>query len=244
MLFLHGQPGGAFIWAPVIAGLARNRRAIAPDLPGWGRSISRFSDHKFHNTPAELQGWLKGVLAAHQIDRFDLVAHGNSVWPALELFQTNPARVRRLSLVSARLWPVSRPWDEPRALIGSPRWSAKQIARWLTNRSTLSETAFPAWQHHFRGVLGGPPEKRSAEPIRFRDYSTRFHAFQSAMESYPGAMLFLWGANDPNNSPDAVGALTAPLDRPAVHCVDKAGAFPMLDSPEIVAALFTEFLSD
>src|SRR5512138_3622015 len=61
VIFVHGLPGGAFLWAPVIEALGRKRRAIAPDQPGWGRSISRFGGTPPAATPAGLGGWLAAV---------------------------------------------------------------------------------------------------------------------------------------------------------------------------------------
>ena len=40
ILFLHGVPDTAELWSAVIADLSANHRCLAPDLPGFGRSIA------------------------------------------------------------------------------------------------------------------------------------------------------------------------------------------------------------
>ena len=105
VIFLHGVPGGAFVWEFVIAALGRKRLAIAPDFPGWGKSVSRYGEALPPPSPKWSLNWLNGLLAAQGIERFDLVAHGSGTWLALENLLEDSARVRRLSLLSPRLWP-------------------------------------------------------------------------------------------------------------------------------------------
>lgn len=40
ILFLHGVPDTAELWSAVIADLSANYRCLAPDLPGFGRSLA------------------------------------------------------------------------------------------------------------------------------------------------------------------------------------------------------------
>ena len=40
ILFLHGVPDTAELWSDVIAHLSSSYRCLAPDLPGFGRSIA------------------------------------------------------------------------------------------------------------------------------------------------------------------------------------------------------------
>src|SRR5713226_8944810 len=39
-LFLHGNPDSSDMWSGVIVPLSRHYRCLAPDLPGFGRSIA------------------------------------------------------------------------------------------------------------------------------------------------------------------------------------------------------------
>ena len=40
LLLLHGNPTSSFLYRHVIAGLRDSFRCIAPDLPGFGRSVA------------------------------------------------------------------------------------------------------------------------------------------------------------------------------------------------------------
>lgn len=241
VLFLHGTPGGAFIWAPVIAALGRSRRAIAPDWPGWGKSASRFSDREqqFEATPRSALEWLNGILEAQKVDRFDLVAQGSAAWAALELLHAAPDRIRRLSLVSVRLWK-----SEGHRLLSVPRWTRRRIESWLEQRSTLSPRTRDEWRIHFVSVLESVESGRTARGLSEKDFEPRFADYRAALAAYHGAMLMLWGERDPRSPYARIEELISTLDDPAAHRVEDAGAFPMLDRPEEVAAMYKEFLSD
>jgi pimeloyl-ACP methyl ester carboxylesterase len=238
VLFLHGTPGGAFVWGETIKALGRARLAIAPDLPGWGRSVSRFASPAVANTPPALLDWVQGVLSAQGIERFDLIAHGSAVWPALELLMADPARVRRLGLISARLWSGQR---EGGGLFGAPHWTRARLERWL-RKSDLAPDSLAAWRDEFSGLLGEEPHARSSTLLFEGPFAARFADYQAALAAYTGALLLLWGEHDAGAGAAQAQALTASLERPEVMRLAGAGSFPMLDAAAETAARLREFL--
>jgi pimeloyl-ACP methyl ester carboxylesterase len=239
VVFLHGIPGGAFVWASIIKSLGRERLVIAPDWPGWGRSYAQGDPGEFAYTPESAVAWLKGLLDAHRIDRFDLVAQGNAVWPALELVKENPNRVRRLALVSARLWR-----SEGRRLLGIPRWTSRRIELWFEQRSSLGQRAREEWRPQFYHLLGEDEAGRTARAPSEKDYENRFPDYRAVLEAYPGAMLLVWGENDPRSPESKTDELTSTLPNSEVYRIQNAGGFPTLDCPDEVAAVFKEFLAE
>ncbi|MFZ5434330.1 MAG: alpha/beta fold hydrolase [Calditrichota bacterium] len=236
ILFVHGLPGGSFVWAPVISALGRSRRSIAPDLPGWGQSVSRYEAAKPDLSPSGLQQWLNDVLSAQHIERFDLVAQGSGAWPALELLADNPARVRRLALVSPCLWPKPQSFFEKvqKRLIHRDQWTAKRVERWLRQDVRLSSEANETWGLLLRQSIGTGFDEAA--------YESRFPTYRQALTNYQGAMLLMWGERDPAADPEAITLLSAGLDRPEVQEITGAGHLPMLEKSAETARIFQEFL--
>jgi pimeloyl-ACP methyl ester carboxylesterase len=244
VIFLHGLPGGAFVWAPLIGGIGRRRRVIVPDAPGWGRSYSPYGGRDFDGSPAAWQEWLRGLLAAQTVNRFDLVAHGSAVWPAMDFFCADPARVRRLALVNARFWGGAAPDEPPRFWWRRARWTAASLDRWQQRHLGATLGATDGYRTDFQMVLGPPSEQRTAWPLVAADYAPRFAAMQSALENYHGALLLIWGDQDGAADGTQSETMTARLDRPEVHRLAGAGRFPMLEQAEQCAAIFRDFLAD
>jgi haloalkane dehalogenase len=64
VLLMHGEPSWAYLYRHIIAGLvARGRRAIAPDLIGFGRSDkpSRRTDYTYERHVAWMSAWLEAT---------------------------------------------------------------------------------------------------------------------------------------------------------------------------------------
>src|SRR5919197_596691 len=72
ILLFHGNPSNAGDWTPFLERLEGRRRAIAPDLLGWGKSDRPES---FHATMDALAGWICDLIDPLGVERFDLVVH-------------------------------------------------------------------------------------------------------------------------------------------------------------------------
>jgi pimeloyl-ACP methyl ester carboxylesterase len=244
VIFLHGLPGGAFIWADVIKALGRSRRAIAPDLPGWGKSFTRFAKTEPDLSVAGLQRWLAGLLTAHNIERFDLVAHGDGSWPALEFLISDPSRVRRLCLISAPLWSDNTRVGMIERLLGTAKWSPKRIERWLSDHAALTPRARSEHSAEFESLLGENENSRTSPLLSEMGFPARIPEYIAALVSYKGAELLIWGDHDPAALEERTSALAALLRDPEIHRIPNAGHFPTLDAPEETAALLKELLAE
>jgi len=237
VIFLHGLPGGAFIWANIIKALGRSRLAIAPDLPGWGRSFTAHARKAPELSREALRSWLDGLLTAQNIKRFDLVAHGDACWPALELLIRDPSRARRLALISAPLWKRDQPGKFSR-LLGGARWSRKKIARWLEENAVTHDRDL------FLNALGTEDQSRTAPMLSEMEFPAHIPEYRAALKAYRGAVLLLWGQNDPLSPEAKTAELATEISGAETHRIANAGHFPTLDSPDEVASLMKEFLRD
>ncbi|MGN6676846.1 MAG: alpha/beta fold hydrolase [Streptosporangiaceae bacterium] len=94
-MLLHGQPGLAADWQPVIANLPASLTAIALDRPGHGSSPLPGGGLET-NAAAVL-----GALDARDIDRAVLVGHSYGGGVALQVAATAPERVEALVLLAS-----------------------------------------------------------------------------------------------------------------------------------------------
>src|SRR4029453_1555585 len=72
VLLFHGNPSQAADWEPFLERLEGRRRAIAPDLPGWGKS-DRPAGFRF--TMESLAPGTADLVDVLGIESFDLVVH-------------------------------------------------------------------------------------------------------------------------------------------------------------------------
>ncbi len=243
VIFLHGFPGGAFLWEYVIAALGRKRLAIAPDFPGWGRSLSRFGAELPAPTPAWCMEWLNGMLAAQNIERFDIVAHGNGCWLALEQLLQDPSRVRRLALISPSFAPARlSPGSALGRLLGRrAKWTPKRIERWLESSAAFAPELRERSAKSFAHVVF---EQQVPGALTQALYQARFADYRRALHEFRGRSLLMWGERDPSYFARVSEELEASLDRPEVHRCALSGHFPMLDEPQVVTQVLREFLED
>ena len=179
---------------------------------------------------------MKGLLAAQHIHRFDLVAHGSAAWIALEILTYDYSNVRRLALITPRLWPHSK-W----VLRTQRHWDAARLKTWLKERGGLRAESLRRHEQDFAALLD---PKRSPPRMRKDGFLNRAPDYAAAMRARKGRSLLIWGENDPTFSEKASTELAAMLDRPEVHRLAQSGHYPMLDEPRVVTQLMQEFLEE
>jgi pimeloyl-ACP methyl ester carboxylesterase len=99
VVLLHGLGAAAERWFPLLPGLARGRRLLAPSLPAHGRSGSPPEPFGVADVARWMGEWLEGVLPPGE--RADLVGFSMGGWIAARLALDAPGRVRRLALLSS-----------------------------------------------------------------------------------------------------------------------------------------------
>lgn len=101
LLLVHGLGSSAMTWLHVLIALARDRRVVAVDLPGYGHSpLANGRDHStFHE--------FVQALGAFVADRTlfpappTLLAQSMGAWIAIRVARLHPANIRHLILVNS-----------------------------------------------------------------------------------------------------------------------------------------------
>ncbi|MCY4572099.1 MAG: alpha/beta fold hydrolase, partial [Gemmatimonadetes bacterium] len=97
VLLLHGSPGSGRVFRRLGSELGAGRRAIAPDLPGFGGSTTKIPDYSIRAHAAmTLQ-----LLDSLAIERAHVVGFSLGGGVALEMYRADPARIASVTLLSS-----------------------------------------------------------------------------------------------------------------------------------------------
>lgn len=126
LILVHGLGGGAEDWARVIKALARRRRVLAPDLPGFWKTPAPPEGMSF----SALARYLTGFMDALGVERAALAGNSLGGAVAIRLTAQRPERIERLFLLDS----AGLLYDPPRALEPHTREEARELIRLVTGR--------------------------------------------------------------------------------------------------------------
>ena len=237
-VFVHGNPTHSEEWVPFLERLGGP--AVAPDLPGWGRS-ERPPPGRFVGTMHGLASVLERLLHRLGVGEYRLVAHD---WGTVALIaaQVDPDRLRRLVLINAvPLLPGYR-WH----WIARYIWRRRGVGELLNAVTTRSGTALllrqatadgrpmpgefvdMIWRHFDRGTRRAILELYRSAP------EDALAAAGSRLGDLGCPALVVWGAGD-RYIPVEFGRLYAQrLARAELLELPDAGHWPWVERPELV----------
>jgi pimeloyl-ACP methyl ester carboxylesterase len=144
ILFLHGVPNTAEMWSDLIAHLSTGYRCLAPDLPGFGRSIA---PRNFDCSLENRANFINDLLEAAGIDvPLNLVVHDHGGPYGLAWAVKYPQKVKRIVITNtlfhstyrwhiwARIWRTPLLGELSMALLNWPLflWELQRGSRRLT----------------------------------------------------------------------------------------------------------------
>lgn len=233
ILWVHGVPSSSDDWIPFL----ERAGGIAPDLPGFGRSVKRA------DLPYDIDwycDWLDGFLDRAGADRVRLAVHD---WGGLALAWAarNPERVERVAVIdSVPLLPgyrwhrLARIWQTP--FLG-------EMAMGFTGRWTLSLLSREA-----NATPGPLPRDQIDSVLEHFDQGTQraiLRLYRSAppevlakagegLGAVTAPALVLWGEKDPYIPSSFAQAYAAALGNGTAEVIADAGHWPWLDRPELI----------
>lgn len=235
VIFVHGNPDSADEWAPFLDRAGELGRVIAPDMPGFGRSV-RPGRLDF----ATLKLWFRAFVDDLGVDRYRLVVHDwGSV--ALAAAALRPEQLEKLVVIDAvplsaayRWHWLARVWRVPvlgeLATYGMRRSTLKQISRLSSPRPGPMDDAFLDDATRYldagmrRAILG---LYRSADP-------GVLSAAGVALEEVRCPSLVLWGDGDPYLGTDEAYRYGAALPNSTVELVPGVGHWCFREDPGVI----------
>lgn len=199
-LFLHGNPDSADVWNGVIAHLSKHYRCLAPDLPGFGRSIAPEKFDCSLNNMALFVDELVGALGL--TEPLNLVVHDFGGPYGLSWAVKHPEKVRRIAAMNTiffsdyrwHFW--GRVWRTP--IVGEFSMLTMNwwIFAWEVRRGSRKLT--PEHIRHTYSYFTAPMKRmvlirlyRATNPESFIGWEDQL------LELTAVPTLVLWGRHDP-----------------------------------------------
>lgn len=225
VLLIHGSPGSSGEVAPLTGLLAVERRALAPDLPGFGRSTRSVPDYSFRAHAH----YLLAAMDSLRLARVHLVGFSMGGGVAITMADLAPARVASLTLLSAigaQEYELLGDYHLNRAIHG-----IQLAALWLL-REALPH--FGALDRTFLGV----------------EYARNFYdsdqrPLRAALTRYRGPALIVQGQRDALVNPAVAREHHRIVPQSDLVMFDDRGSdhFMTFTRPAVVAAPIAEFLA-
>lgn len=246
VLLLHGWPTSSFLWRNVIPHVAKQRRVIALDLPGFGRSdkpLDRRYDFAFY------RAILDGFLSELKITRVGLVVHDLGGPVGLNWASHNPARLESLVLLNTLVYPELSLWAKVfltacripglRAALVSPRGLEKALRMGIGNRHRVRHDALAGMREPYTTSASRKALLRSAtgmHPSGLKDVARW-------LPSVSVPVHIIYGARD-RILPDiaqTVERVQRDVPSAKVTRLDDCGHFLQEEQPDELGALLADF---
>jgi pimeloyl-ACP methyl ester carboxylesterase len=262
VVFLHGWPEFNRTWLHNLPVLADHYDCIAPDLRGFGRTISKVPRSASGTPPQLLATDLRAFVHALQIERFAIVSHDVGSFAAQQFALAYPGRVSALFFFNCGYPGIGRRWGDFRhfpetwyqqfhqkpfaaEVVGSSRAAARAYFRhFLTHwchQKQVFEPYVEEWVDNFLlpGNLQGGFDWYIGV-ARFRSRMMQEGALSVPKISTPS--YFLWGAHDPVLRFDFADKLAEYFDAFALEKAENAGHFVHFEVPDLANQRMLEFL--
>lgn len=246
-VFVHGNPGSADDFLALVEATGRHGRAIAMDMPGFGRADTPAG---WDATVADYGRHLASLLDRLRVERAHLVLHDFGGPWGMSFVADHPDRAGSLVLVNTVAMPgyrwhrLARAWRTPRvgeALMASatrPAFAA--LLREGNPRPIPPHHVERMWDHFDddtrRTVLA---LYRDTDPEVLDDLAARVAA--AVPSSLP--VRVVWGDRDPYISPKQAEALRQVFPRARFTRIRDAGHWPFLTHPEVTDPVIVDWLA-
>lgn len=243
LVLLHGVASSRRIWHRVVAPLARGRRVLAVDVPGFGESAPA-------GPGFDLDAVADALVAGLGVGRFDLVGHSLGGAVAVAVAARHPEAVRRLVLVApAGLAPRAHGLAEAlgvaaelgtaaRRALGH-QWVEHAAARWAMFATTVADPGRldPADARLILESSDGA--RRIADGIR----QALVADLRDDLAALPAPVGLIWGEADLVVPYAGLAALRALRPDAVAETLPRTGHLPQLEDPGGFCAALERVLS-
>jgi pimeloyl-ACP methyl ester carboxylesterase len=247
---LHGFPTSSHDWTPILPTLAQlGCRVTTLDLLGFGASAKPIG----HDYRIVEQASIVEALWQHLgIDRTAVVAHDYSVSVTQELLHRDPGRITAAAFLNGGLYPdLHRPTATQALMHGrlgvvlqylATERTYRKAMRQIFGREVADEDLHDMW----RALTANNGKRVQHRLLHYIDERcTNADRWQSALESYEGPTMFVWGPADPVSGAHVLPRLRERLPKARFVVLDDepvTGHYPQIEHPAAVAAALSSFL--
>lgn len=248
VVLLHGWPTSSFLWRNVVPAIASHSRAIALDLPGFGKSDKPLdATYSFRYFSRVLDGFFDAL----GIDGVSLAIHDLGGPVGLYWACHHRDRLRRLAVLNTLVYPEVS-WAVAafvlavrtpglRSLLTSPWGLAKALRLGVADPRRLADDAIPGIQAPFRTSA----ERRALAKAGCNLSPKGFREIAKLLPAFKGPVRIVYGEKD-RILPDVAETMARvkkDLPQAEVTSLTDCGHFLQEDRPQEVGRLLSEFFA-
>jgi pimeloyl-ACP methyl ester carboxylesterase len=243
LLLLHGFMDTCYTWHRIAPDLVRHGfRVIAPDLPGFGQSMTP-RDYNFN--PGDTVRVLGGLMDHLGLERW--LMGGNSLGGGLSLFTALefPDRVAGLAVLDPACYPMRLVWSlwmlksrvfGPLASMALSRASIRWTSRHLAFDKKAVDDDFI---NELAAVLARPDYRRNVRLVLRTVDRPEVHALADHYPALTAPTLIVWGRQDQLVPLELGRRLAGDLAGSRLVELDPCGHMPQLEHPRRVVEEMT-----
>ncbi len=245
VVFVHGNPGSCEDWAELVGAVGARQRAVALDLPDFGRTAAPAG---FEHSVEGYAGYVEAALRELLIERVHLVLHDFGGPIGLAWATEHPDRLLSITLIDTGILPgyrwhrLARIWRTP--LVGE---AFQALATRTGFRALLARAEPRGLPLAFVDRMYDDYDRRTRRAVLRLYRSTPEPDAQAdavgerfAARELPA--LVIWGQHDRDLPVAYAARQRAAFPRAAVHVLPDSGHWPFADAPERVRELLLDFL--
>lgn len=262
VVFLHGWPEFKRTWMHNLPALAGQFDCIAPDLRGFGRTVSKVQRSPEGTPPTLLAKDLRDFADALGLDKFAIVSHDVGSFVAQQFALAWPERVTKLFFFNCAYPGIGQRWGDYRhfpetwyqqfhqkdfaaALVGSSREAARIYFRHFLTHWCHQKAAFEPHLEEWVDNFMAPGNIQGGFDWYIGVSKFRRRMMQEGAITIPkikAPTYVLWGAHDPVLRFDFSDKLADYFETVTLEKAADAGHFVHVECPELANARMAKFL--
>lgn len=247
VVFVHGNPGSADDWQPLIGALGgAGKRALAFDLPDFGETVAAPG---FEHTTPGYAAFLDQALGTIGVERVHLVLHDfggpiGLVWAAEHVDSLASVTLIDTGILPGYKWhSLARIWRTPGLGELFQATATRGVFRFLVNRGEPRGLPRPfieqMYDHYDRRTRRAVLKLYRATD----DPGSAAAEFTALVAPRDIPALVIWGEHDAYLPASFAERQRDAFPSADVHVLPASGHWPYADAPETVERLLVEFLA-
>lgn len=247
VLLLHGNPGAIEDWQEFLPAIGEFSRALAPDMPAYGRA------DRPKNFPYTVEGYsefLGKIIDRLGLKKLHLVLHDFGGPWGLDWACKHPDRVASITLVNIGIAPgyrwhkFARIWRTP--ILGE--LFQLLATRAILKKSLNDENPKPFPESFFDRLMKYADWGQKRAVLKLYRATSDFEGLVQQVRQNLGPRNIpanvIWGEDDPYVPSRFAEAQREVFDVKGMHIMPRCGHWPMIDEPEAFQALLLPFLQE
>jgi pimeloyl-ACP methyl ester carboxylesterase len=246
LILLHGRGHAATMWFPLLPELARRRRVIAVDLPGFGHSSSvPFTRGSAEDAVRFFVDPIEALIASMKLAEPVLLGHSLGGLIAAEIALRASISPSKLVLIGSMGLGPEMTYASRAFFRAVPERVARAVgSRVMKLISPMPDTPVgrrvAALEHELYAVRRGRPSAAAAFNALFPAVGPAFHR-REHLRDIACPTLLLWGEKDAAFPPSIAADAAALMPRATVK-IEPLGHSPHLEAPERALSTILDFI--